>query len=144
IEEPTISPFSAEPERPSLGDAVRAEPYLMENPPPLYNDEQTAAGASASVASATIAELYVSQGFPEKGVEVYRDLLQSSPDNQVYIRRIEELVHPVPEQMDVEEQPNASAAVSSQESVGSQSIMDTLNDWLVNIRGVRECRTKIL
>jgi tetratricopeptide (TPR) repeat protein len=144
IEESTISPFSADPERPSLGDTVRAEPYLMETPPPLYDEEQPVAGPSASVASATIAELYVNQGFPEKGVEIYRELLQSDPNNQLVIRRIDELLHPAPEKTAVEEQVNASVTATSKESAGSQSIMDTLNDWLVNIKGVRECRTKIL
>ena len=142
-EGPTISPFSAEPERPSLGDAVRAEPYLMESPPPLY-DEADSAAAPATVASATIAELYVNQGFPEKGAEIYRELLETEPDNPVYARRIEELLRPVTEKMEEEELPNASVNAVAEESAGSQSIMDTLNDWLVNIRGVRECRTKIL
>ena len=144
IDEPMISPFSADPERPSLGDAVRAEPYLMESPPPLYDEEPHVITPSSSVASATIAELYVSQGFPEKGIEVYRELLQLDPDNQVFIRRIEELLPPVPEKTGVEKQLNASVAAAAEESAGSQSIMDTLNDWLVNIKGVRECRTKIL
>jgi tetratricopeptide (TPR) repeat protein len=142
IEEPVTSPFSADPERPSLGDVVRAEPYLMETAPPLY-EEPSPATPPASVASATIAELFVSQGFPEKGAEVYRELLQADPDNQVFIRRIDELLRPVTVSIEVEEPLKASAAVAK-ESPGSQSIMDTLNDWLVNIRGVRECRTKIL
>jgi tetratricopeptide (TPR) repeat protein len=142
IDEPAISPFSADPERPSLGDAVRAEPYLMETPPPLYDDDQPAAD-SAFVASATIAELYVSQGFAEKGVKIYQELLHADPDNQVFIRRIEELLHPVPEKVAVEEQLKASAAAAAEESAGSQNVMDTLNDWLTNIKGVRECRTKI-
>src|SRR6185369_3319113 len=144
IDEPMISPFSADPERPSLGDAVRAEPYLMESPPPLYDEEPHVITPSSSVASATIAELYVSQGFPEKGIEVYRELLQIDPNNQVFIRRIEELLPPVPEKTGVVKQLNASVAAAAEESAGSQSIMDTLNDWLVNIKGVRECRTKIL
>ncbi len=143
-DEPIISPFSADPERPSLGDAVRAEPYLMETPPPLYDDGQPAAGSSSSVASATIAELYVSQGFPEKGVEVYRELLQVDPDNQVIIARIEELLRPVSGKMDVEEHLNASVATADEEPARLQSIMDALNGWLANIRGVRECRTKSL
>src|SRR6185369_12710867 len=143
-DEPIISPFSADPERPSLGDAVRAEPYLMEIPPPLYNDDQPVAGSSSSVASATIAELYVSQGFPGKGIEVYREVLQVDPDNQVIIRRIEELLRPVSEEMVVEEQPIASVAAAAEEPAGSQSVMDALNGWLSNIRGVRECRTKSL
>lgn len=143
-DKPIISPFSADPERPSLGEAVvRAEPYLMETAPPLYEDDQPTAVSSSSVASPTIAELYISQGFPEKGVAVYRELLQTGPDNQLYVRRITELLGQVPEVMDFEEPPNAPATAAADEATGSHSIMDTLNDWLVNIRGVRACRTKI-
>jgi tetratricopeptide (TPR) repeat protein len=141
LEEPTTSPFSADPERPSLGAVVRAEPYLMETAPPLYEDEPSPPTPPASVASATIAELFVSQGFPEKGADVYRELLQADPDNQVFIRRIDELLRPVA--IEVEE-PRKVPVVAVKESPGSKSLMDTLNDWLVNIRGVRECRTKIL
>jgi len=102
FEDAAVSPFSAAPERPSLGDAQhRAEPYLLETAPPLYQQEQAVtspqpeeaaeAEAPAAVASATIAELYVQQGFPERGADVYRALLQGEPDNATWRARLAEL-----------------------------------------------------
>jgi len=41
--------------------------------------------------SATLAELYFKQGFPEKAVEVYRQLLEREPDNDRLRRRLAEL-----------------------------------------------------
>jgi pentatricopeptide repeat protein len=41
--------------------------------------------------SATLAELYFKQGFPEKAVEVYRQLIEREPDNDRLRRRLAEL-----------------------------------------------------
>jgi hypothetical protein len=44
--------------------------------------------------SATLAELYFNQGFVEKAVEVYRQLIDRDPDNDRLRRRLAELQHP--------------------------------------------------
>lgn len=144
FDEPAASPFSADPERPSLGDAVRAEPYLMETPPPLYDAVPSEQAESSSMASVTIAELYVSQGFPEKGAEIYRKLLIDDPANPEYIRRRGELLNQAPAVAEKEELQEEPVVAVSGGAEGSQGVMDTLNAWLENIRGVKECRTKIL
>jgi hypothetical protein len=77
-------------------------------------------------------------------VDVYRELRQADPGNQVFIGRIAELLAPVPEKSDGVEQLNSSAVPSAEEISGSEHVLDTLNGWLANIKGVRECRTKIL
>jgi len=41
--------------------------------------------------SATLAELYFKQGFAEKAVEVYRQLIEREPDNDRLRRRLAEL-----------------------------------------------------
>jgi hypothetical protein len=41
--------------------------------------------------SATLAELYFKQGFREKAVEVYRQLIEREPDNDRLRRRLAEL-----------------------------------------------------
>ncbi|HEU0107558.1 MAG TPA: tetratricopeptide repeat protein [Vicinamibacteria bacterium] len=41
--------------------------------------------------SATLAELYFKQGFPEKAVEVYRELIEREPENDRLRRRLAEL-----------------------------------------------------
>jgi len=125
--------FAASPDRPSLGEAVnRSEPFLMETPPPLYVEDQPAATAAPALASATIAELYVSQGFPDKGADVYRELLSADPLNESFGKRLRELTQP-------EQQPPVEV-----EAVQSVGLLDKLQEWLGNIGRVRECRTRNL
>jgi len=125
--------FAASPERPSLGDAIhRAEPFLMETPPPLCPEEPAAVAVSPPMASATIAELYVSQGFPDKGAAVYRELLSADPLNETYGKRLTELTQP-------EVQPLAERQVTQ-----SGGLLDKLQEWLGTIGRVRECRTRNL
>jgi tetratricopeptide (TPR) repeat protein len=146
-----VSPFSAAPERPSLGDAShRAEPYLLETAPPLYQQEQTVtspqpeeaeeAEAPATVASATIAELYVQQGFPERGADVYRALLQGEPDNTIWRARLAELSATV---AGAESQEITAMAVNqTAKSDSTEGVLEALCGWLANIGRIRECRTK--
>ena len=49
--------------------------------------------------SATLAELYFKQGFAEKAVEVYRQLIEREPENDRLRRRLAELQdnRPAPE-----------------------------------------------
>ncbi|MFC1606994.1 hypothetical protein ACFL47_03395 [Candidatus Latescibacterota bacterium] len=42
-------------------------------------------------ATATIAEIYVRQGFIERGMDIYRILIKDFPDNEEYGKRLEEL-----------------------------------------------------
>jgi tetratricopeptide (TPR) repeat protein len=126
--------FAASPERPSLGaGATRAEPFLMESPPSFYQDEPPAAEPSPVMASATIAELYVSQGFPDRGAEVYRELLATDAGNKVYEKRLAELTIPMG-------QPSMVTR-SDEAEVG---MLEKLQEWLGNIGRVREWRTRNL
>jgi len=125
--------FAASPDRPSLGEAVnRAEPFLLSTPPPFYNEEPPAPEPSPIMASATIAELYVTQGFTDKGVAVYRELLAADPLNEGYEKRLMELTSP-------EEQ--LSAEIQDGREDG---LLEKLQEWLGNIGRVRKCRTSSL
>jgi tetratricopeptide (TPR) repeat protein len=124
--------FAASPDRPSLGETInRAEPFLLETPPPFFMEEPVAV-ASPVMASATIAELYVKQGFTDKGADVYRELLSADPLNEAYGKRLAELTQPE-KQLSVERQ-----------AVQSEGLLDKLQEWLGNIGRVRECRTRNL
>jgi pentatricopeptide repeat protein len=46
---------------------------------------------SGELTSPTLAELYFKQGFPDKAVEVYRELVEREPDNDRLRRRLAEL-----------------------------------------------------
>jgi Flp pilus assembly protein TadD len=57
-------------------------------PPPA----EPAPAASDDLTSATLAELYFKQGFTEKAVEVYRQLVEREPENDRLTRRLAELL----------------------------------------------------
>lgn len=125
--------FAASPERPSLGEGVnRAEPFLLSTPPAFYKEEPPVAEAAPVMASATIAELYVAQGFPDRAVEVYRELLAADPMNKGYEKRLLELTRP-----------EETLPVTSQDN-GGEGLLEKLQTWLGNIGRVRACRTSKL
>ena len=49
---------------------------------------------SGELMSPTLAELYFNQGFTDKAIEVYRQLLEREPDNERLRRRLAELQAP--------------------------------------------------
>jgi len=125
--------FAALPDRPSLGDAVnRAEPFMLSTPPPYYKEEPSVPEPPPVMASATLAELYVKQGFPDKGADIYRELLGADPLNKEYEKRLLELTEP--------EKP---LPVEHQDSQ-AEGLLEKLQEWLGNIGRVRECRTSKL
>lgn len=97
--------------------------------------------------TATLAELYVKQGFEAKAIGIYRSILAENPFNTSARERLEEL-----------ETKAAAAQVQSEvlstfksmekhvpefpaslQSVTAQAI-DTLEEWLDNIRRIKACR----
>ncbi|HBA54956.1 tetratricopeptide repeat protein [Syntrophorhabdus aromaticivorans] len=44
-----------------------------------------------AVLSATLAEIYLEQGYPEKAIETYTRLLEREPGNQTYKKRLASL-----------------------------------------------------
>lgn len=58
---------------------------------PVQGDASVADEQPAG-ATATLAELYASQGHFEKAVEAYRQLVANEPENQVYKQRMDELL----------------------------------------------------
>ncbi|WP_129127713.1 tetratricopeptide repeat protein [Geomonas oryzae] len=66
---------------------LEGEPELAESAPASASRP----GAPDPLTTATLAELYVSQGFLEKAQNIYRELLTAHPGNQQYRLRLEEL-----------------------------------------------------
>lgn len=133
-----------------------------ELPPPVYVYDEEAEVPVAEVveppasplSTATIADLYLAQGFHEKALDIYRELLDGDPGNDVLRRRVEEVAAMVaersPEEADAEpEEPIAAASAEpaglpEEEPVVGQvaadeppSVLETLEGWLANIRRLR-------
>lgn len=164
VDEGIYAPFSAAPERPSLAvkateeapqfvDQAAVAPYLASE---VVGDHLAAVNEAAPanpellaqppVASATIAELYVSQGFTDKGIKVYRELLRENPDSTLYRDRLAELtigVAPVATAaLSMEMQAVAAPEIKATQDKGPEGVVEMLQGWLLNIGRVRACRTK--
>jgi len=74
--------------------------------------------AAGELMSATLAELYFNQGFVEKAVEVYRQLVDREPDNDRLRRRLDELQHPRPAPAPAAAQPAPAVAPAAAASTG--------------------------
>lgn len=108
--------------------------------------------------TATIAELYVSQGFLKKALKIYRDLSDANPDNEELRNRLVALKHRIDEDEALArenalttEMPFGEAAAGASFEPGvagevSGTVADTgvvtvLEGWLDNIGRIRECRS---
>lgn len=167
VEDPwaTIATPSVTPAQPSVEDpwaAVAAAPLaagISEAPAAVVDPwaspvvaETVAAGGASSLdplKTATLAELYVSQGFVDKALEIYRDILAASPDNTTIAARIAELESPAASVADetpvvaplaMESVPGGAAAAVPASSTADSATVTVLEGWLENIRRLRECR----
>lgn len=85
--------------RPEPIEVVARVPLMevVEAPPPLVAPAPPAPAAAtpgpvAELASATLGELYSSQGHPDKAIEVYRQVVEREPANERARARLAELV----------------------------------------------------
>lgn len=96
--------------------------------------------------TSTLAELYVSQGFSDKAIEIYRRIVAADPGNQEAAKRLAEL-----EQAEVVAESGQAAAVAAEVSsvppnlpaegvADQQAAVTVLEGWLENIRRLRVCR----
>jgi len=156
----SFAPFAAAPERPSLRVTVTTEPAPATVLAPaaasaadefLVEESEIAREEAVSppaVMTATIAELFISQGMIDKGIGVYRELLRESPDNEVYLARLQELTVPSGPGVAVVESPAEATGFSGVTENVSEPITSTrdavgvLEGWLSNIGRIRECRTE--
>ena len=73
-----------------LMEVVEAAPPVAEPAPPA--PAAATPGPVAELASATLGELYSSQGHPDKAIEVYRQVVEREPTNERARARLAELV----------------------------------------------------
>jgi len=90
---PTAKAPAIAPALPRSGPAPAPPPALPPvTPAPAAEPVRAAeAGEAPPLASSTLAELYLRQGFVDRAIEVYRQLLQREPGNERARARVEEL-----------------------------------------------------
>jgi tetratricopeptide (TPR) repeat protein len=97
--------------------------------------------------TATVAELYVKQGFEAKAIGIYRSILAENPFNIAVRTRLEELeAITAAAQAQTESlstfknmEKHVPELPASLQGVAAQAI-DTLEEWLENIRRIKACR----
>jgi tetratricopeptide (TPR) repeat protein len=92
--------------------------------------------------TATLAELYVKQGYINKALEIYRAILNDNPMDQAIKERVAELEAALTESLEIPD--DTVEFESSTLAVPLQGIADnaraTLDGWLENIRRIKSCR----
>jgi tetratricopeptide (TPR) repeat protein len=85
-------------------------------------EEEGPLGPGGPISTPTIAELYIRQGFPQRAMKVYRDLLKEDPHNETIRRRLIELKR----QIDAGEIQNGDESVVEPASkAGEDSAVET-------------------
>lgn len=129
-------------------------------------DEEEEVATSSGIRTATVAELYLSQGHTDQAIAIYRELVAADPFNEMYRARIATLegslepseigngdqsttVFPdISEDKDFPTEPHAAAFLETlpkggEELSGNDPEIARLEGWIDNIRRVRGCRSGI-
>lgn len=134
---------------PPLPEPEPVEQEEVDEPPPTQ---------TRTITTSTMAEIYVSQGFIQKAIDIYAQMLNDSPGNPAIIRRLDELAAMLLEQEEGEravpdgvpdiftssaspsDEPSDSAdepfqaASSTPTGGGDGRVLETLERWLDNAR----------
>ena len=81
-------------------------------------------GGREELATVTMAELYIEQGYPEKALKVYQDILASDPENLEIKKRIEEL----------SEQSKSPPSPGNQLDKRAEGNIQSLSMWLDKVK----------
>lgn len=138
------------------------EAFNLDSTEPLIGEdsEGTPESAPDPLQTATIAQLYIDQGFLKKALKIYRDLQDSNPDNVELRERIVDLKRRIDEDeararesVIASEMPFADefvGAATEQAAIredapvvsgGEGAVVATLERWLDTIGRMRECRS---
>ena len=93
-----------------------------------YAVESTGEPHHDPLSTATLAGLYVKQGFINKALEIYRSILTDDPGNSEVSARIKELEH------------SESVSVGLKPQGTADNALSILEDWLDNVMRVKSCR----
>lgn len=115
---------------------------------PLFEEEPgtTDDPGSDPLATATIAELYIEQGFMKKALKIYRDLLDANLGNEELRQRIVDLKHRIDED-EARARENAFTADMPFGEELAEAVNDkidavaVLEGWLDTIGRIRQCRS---
>ncbi len=131
--------------------------------PQLFDEPQiNNESGSEPLSTATIAELYIKQGFLKKALKIYRDLLNANPGNEALRQSIVALKHRIDEDeasarenaftskmpfgdefAEVARENDMAAGTEAADSGSPADVVTRLEEWLDTIGRVRQCRSGI-
>ena len=149
--------FEEEPEE--LEEIIEDAEILDMDEADLLEEEEAAGVVAEPAASgmegydplstATLAELYVQQGFTDKALEVYRAILANAPDNVEARSRVAELegqcvasdglAGAAKTRIRADKEPSPAES-SFHAPTGAEGALAILEGWLGNVRRLKECR----
>jgi tetratricopeptide (TPR) repeat protein len=144
--EPTYGTFSEiEPEdllEPTIYEPVPIAPLPAAPAPPLPKAPAPAPAPApqpvTDIETATMAEIYASQGHFDQALAVYRRIVERQPQDTQYRDRIEELLRLAAEAATPKlPAPGPAAARPGDSSEADERTVQALEDWLEAIRGTR-------
>jgi tetratricopeptide (TPR) repeat protein len=91
------------------------------------------------IVTATLAELYFSQGFIEKSIEIYNKLLIQQPDREKWAQRLRQ-IQVIYKNMKVESEPPPDRIMRSETEIKKEKILLTLERWLENCQRLKDNR----
>lgn len=132
-----------------------AEESRGKNAPQIFDEAAPREESDAEpLSTATIAELYIKQGFLKKALKIYRDLLDANPGNEALRQSIVDLKH----RIDEDEASARENAFTSKMPFGDEfaeasnengiaaglpaaDVVARLEEWLDTIGRARQCRS---
>lgn len=110
--------------------AIAPESEVEPEEEPPFSEPQS----PQPITTSTMAEIYVSQGFIQKAIDIYAQILNDSPGNEGVIRRIDELSAMLLEQEGALGKTASPVTTDQSPTPGPDPVLQTLERWLENIR----------
>jgi thioredoxin-like negative regulator of GroEL len=95
---------------------------------------------NAPLSTATMAELYVQQGFVRQAIGIYKEMLADDPTNERINARLNELLSQSSSLPATDS--SASTYLADAPQMAEGGLLATLERWLDNIGRIKACRSK--
>lgn len=89
------------------------------------------------IITATLAELYFSQGFLEKSIEIYKKLLRQQPDKAEWAKRLVE-IREIQKNIKMDSEVHTDRVMHSGEEDKKEKILSILEKWMENCQRLRK------
>lgn len=142
LSEPIMEPVQGldedriEPGVPATGPASTPEPFPA-TPPPSDEPFSQDAGREDQFSTETLADLYAQQGLTEKAVSMYRQILESTPDNEAVKLKLGALENKQPVDEAIRQEVLTEAEVERPRQDNAEDALNVLEGMLDNLERIK-------